>query len=1497
MRLIPKHIILILIIYTFVSALFAQDTPVANDDFYSINEDEVLQIVAPGILENDEDDNPLIAELVQSVSLGTLILDENGAFIYTPYGNVNGVDVYTYWAFDGSEYSNIASVTLTINPVNDIPQVLDEIIDVDEDSSVEIVLNGTDLDEDDLTFELTSFPINGTYVDDIYIPNTNFNGTDSFSYRAFDGITYSIEASVTVNVIPVNDPPEVEGETFLLNEDETLEVSEPGLLENDSDIDGDMLIVQLSTDVENGELILNNNGSFTYNPNSNYNGTDEFKYKVFDGQVQSQDIIVELIISPVDDSPLSNPDSYSMNEDEVFNVESPGVLSNDLDVDGDNLSAEVVGDVSFGLLSFNNNGSFNYIPNENFFGVDNFTYQTYDGGLYSQETQVTILVNSINDPPIVNDLLLEMYEDSMIEIQFVGSDVENDDLDYSVQEAPQNGEVYDNYYYPNENFNGIDSFTYRAFDGAEFSNIAQVIITILAVNDTPISQSDNYEVYEDEILEISENGVLDNDSDPDMQNLSATLIQTSQNGELNLLADGTFTYTPNSDYNGEDSFSYSATDGDLYSDVTTVTITVIPVNDSPEFVNLPNEISFLEDSIEIINFTEFVNDIDGDQLELSVQGSENVTPSVDNLTVSFSPETNWYGSEILILTLSDNQGRDSISEEIILTLIPVNDAPIANNNIYNIDEDSTIEIILTGEDSIELDNLTFTIESSPLNGILEGNPPNIVYLPNLNFNGSDSFTFSVTDDGYTDGNYDPQTSENATIEIMVNPINDPPTFSLSGNIEIDEDFANTQQVIVTPDPVPDDESVTENVIYSITPTEIQFAHLVFDPSTGNVGVNPIENGNGFQEFTITADDGTDIVENSFTVTINPVNDPPKIDQISFEDMGNSIKEDTINAIVTIDYSDIDSDTILNEYPFSLDDLTWDFQYNSEIEHLWFTPLTDSFEIDSLLSNWNGLDSIIISCSDDHNSTDTETFVFQVQQVNDTPIEFSLNENLHDFELDSTVFFEKVNSEFIFRLPLREEPQVHQSPEKLLFVWQRSSDIDVNPTVNLDETFELFYRIEWFSNEDEFVIVLKDSIPDVLFTDTDFCNEHLEGNEVCENSIFSDTLNAFWAINLAEYFPAYNGSEYDKPDTNLTIDLSGNKDYYWRAVAQNYEKDIFGGDPFQFSLTSDKILYDLELPNGEFYIHQNELVAEYFDLYIESSENIAIHNDFDDQIEVWVNTSNYPQHYSLEPVADSIYHIASSFIDTGLITLIFQGRDSVQNYGRSIDSVYYNIVDPRQNSTLRSPSGIAELSIDQNSTFNESGILVTEEFETQSLGRNDLYQVVSSVTFYPQTLEFNKPALLSFDLTNIVDVENNPIWKYQIMKYEVDTWKNIPTESRSSTEIISKIDRLGKYSVFLDETISEPIPSQYSLITIYPNPANASTIIKYSIPNDDRVNLTIYDILGRNILILVDEIQSGGYYELNWNFTNSNNVELVSGVYFLRLSTKNFSETSKIVILK
>ncbi|CAG0935949.1 hypothetical protein TFLX_04803 [Thermoflexales bacterium] len=397
-----------------------------------------------------------------------------------------------------------------------------------------------------------------------------------------DGGTASDSFALTVT--PINDAPVAVNDSYSTNEDTALTVAAPGVLSNDTDVEGDPLTTVLVNGVSHGVLALNANGSFVYTPTANYQGGDTFTYRANDGLAGSDLATVTLTINAVNDAPVAVNDSYSTTEDTVLTVAAPGVLSNDTDAEGDLLTTVLVNGVSHGVLALNANGSFVYTPTANYQGSDSFTYKANDGMLDSNIATVMLTVTVVNDAPIAVNDAYTTTQDTALVIAAPGvlgndTDVDSPSLTAIKVSNPAHGVVTLNadgsfIYTPTLGYYGNDSFTYKANDGALDSNVATVNLTVTHVNHAPVAVSDSYTATINTALTIGGPGVLGNDTDADGNTLTAIKVTNPTHGALTLNADGSFTYTPMAGYAGSDSFTYKANDGVLDSNIVTVTLTV-----------------------------------------------------------------------------------------------------------------------------------------------------------------------------------------------------------------------------------------------------------------------------------------------------------------------------------------------------------------------------------------------------------------------------------------------------------------------------------------------------------------------------------------------------------------------------------------------------------------------------------------------------------------------------------------------------------------------------------------------------------------------------------------------------------------------------------------------------------------------------------------------------------------------------------------------------------
>jgi VCBS repeat-containing protein len=435
--------------------------------------------------------------------------------------------------------------------------------------------------------------------------------------------------AVLLNSTVTNQAPVAAADTYTTAEDTILTVAAPGVLGNDSDPDGNPLNAVPVSGPSHGTLALNGNGSFTYTPASNFNGSDSFTYRASDGTLTSNPATVTISVTAVNDTPTADDDAYSTTEDTTLTVNAPGVLGDDSDPDGNPLSAVLLSGPSHGTLTLNANGSFIYTPAADYDGTDSFTYRASDGTLESDQAKVTITITATNEEPTGADDAYSTTEDTTLTVATPGvldndSDPDHDPLSAVLGSGPSHGTLTlkadgSFTYSPDDNFNGTDSFTYRASDGTLTSSPTTVTITVHAVNDAPTAADDAYTTTEDTTLTVAAQGVLGNDSDPDGNQLSAVLGSGPSHGTLDLNANGSFTYTPAHNFTGTDSFTYRASDGTLTSSLTRVTLTVTADNDPPKVTVAAGGTCGRDDHSGTVNLT--VDDVESSAGKLTLSAS------------------------------------------------------------------------------------------------------------------------------------------------------------------------------------------------------------------------------------------------------------------------------------------------------------------------------------------------------------------------------------------------------------------------------------------------------------------------------------------------------------------------------------------------------------------------------------------------------------------------------------------------------------------------------------------------------------------------------------------------------------------------------------------------------------------------------------------------------------------------------------------------------------
>ena len=399
-----------------------------------------------GVLANDGDSqrDRLTASVVSWPNNGALNLNADGSFQYRARDGYSGKDSFSYVAFDGFGKSNVATVEFTVSSPLLVAAPdsysLSEDVALDVDSKGGVLQNDTGLSKHPFNATLEERPRHGqlTLAADgsfRYVPHANYFGTDWFTYRISSEPTVSTPTTVILKILPVPDAPVAVPDSFQVREDQKLTAS---VTKNDTDAESDQLTAVLVAGPSNGSLTIAADGSFTYQPNANFFGTDRFSYKVNDGTQDSNVATVSIEVEGTTDDPIGMADSYTVLEDQVLFVPaSEGVLHNDHDPDLEPLTAVLLTKPIYGELTFNGDGSFRYVPATNFNGTDFFTYASRDQYFRPEPIRATIHVRNTFDPPVPLEDSYSTTEDTPLIV------AQNASFSYLTSPGQYNDLVYD----------------------------------------------------------------------------------------------------------------------------------------------------------------------------------------------------------------------------------------------------------------------------------------------------------------------------------------------------------------------------------------------------------------------------------------------------------------------------------------------------------------------------------------------------------------------------------------------------------------------------------------------------------------------------------------------------------------------------------------------------------------------------------------------------------------------------------------------------------------------------------------------------------------------------------------------------------------------------------------------------------------------------------------------------------------------------------------------
>ncbi|EPM5840494.1 tandem-95 repeat protein, partial [Vibrio parahaemolyticus] len=699
-------------------------TPVTLD---AIEEDGgSITITTEELLSNvdDEDKDTLSVEnLIIDKGNGTLVDNGDGTWTFTPQIDDDTEVSFTFDIIDDEGLVVSGSANLDILPINDAPNAENDVITTEEDTAVtiDVLVNDSDVEGDALSIQSASVPSEQGSVDIVdgklvFTPAENFNGEATITYIVTDG-DLTDEAKVSVTVNPVNDAPVAKDDIATTQEDTAVTID---VLPNDTDVDGDKLSIQSATVPEAQGKVEIVDGKLVFTPAENFNGQAEITYTVTDGEL-TDEAKVTVTVNPVNDAPTIKVDAVeSITEDAVSTDTVVATLTvRDTDTPEDQLTVS---------LENNSNGYFVLVGDEvklTQAGVDavnndelnlkdlTISASVSDGVNPTASDSDSLIVNRVNDAPTVENAIAdqELSEDFAsytIDLNDAFKDSDSA-LNFSVSGnsnvlvSIENGIATIS---PTADWNGSETLTFTATDPSGESISQTVNFTVAPVADIV---ADTATVVEDTPTIIK---VLGNDTfEGDDQVVSLDTNNGPANGTVSVNPDGSVTYTPNDNYHGADSFTYIVTSGGV-SESTTVNVDVTPVNDAP--VAKDDIATTQEDTAVTIDVLPNDTDIDGDTLRIdsaSVPSDQGTVEIVDGKLV-FTPAENFNGDAEITYTVTDGELTDEA--KVSVTVNPVNDAPVAKDDIATTQEDTAVTIdVLPNDTDVDGDKLSIQSATVP----------------------------------------------------------------------------------------------------------------------------------------------------------------------------------------------------------------------------------------------------------------------------------------------------------------------------------------------------------------------------------------------------------------------------------------------------------------------------------------------------------------------------------------------------------------------------------------------------------------------------------------------------------------------------------------------------------------------------------------------------------------------------------------------------------------
>lgn len=999
------------------------DSPTASPFILTLNED----VNSSGSISTitDAEPNVMLFTTPGGNTIAGLTINSNGTYNYMAPANYNGSQTINIQGCDPQNLCASTTLTLNVSAINDLPIVTNDVFSTSEDQALSGNLsNGEyDVEGNALTYTTTQLPLGGTLNlstngQFTYTPNTNWFGNETVSISVCDTQNGCSTTQFSITVNAVNDLPTVMLANLTTNEDVGLNGTLTSFV---TDVETPQLNFTLQGPPNSGTFNLASNGTYSFQPATNFFGTLSASFQACDASNGCSSGIISITVSSVNDSPIATNQLITINEDQT----TSGVLTGVTDVDHTNLTITLIQGASNGTFSLSSSGSFNYTPNPNFFGTETILYAACDALGLCANGQLAISITSVEDLPQANSESIAVIEGNLLTGNVSANDSEGDGdaLSYSTFNTAQNGAFNFNpngsfTYLPNSEFIGTETINYMVCDDNGNCASASLTIIVLTSNTAPLALSTTVATNEDEQI----NGTLmPSISDAEGGEFTFTTLQAPEHGNLQWQNSGGYTFTPDNNFYGTDTFTYRVCDNGNLCDEASVTITINAINDAPVIGSETSEVN--EDETLTQNLATNDSDAEGDAISyVLIQAPTNGVASISSTGIfTYTPATDFWGVDAVTYEVCD--ALNACSQGVLnISILSVNDAPQANGFTHTVQEDETVIGNLSSlVDHVDSETLFFGTMIAPLNGsVVIENQGTYSYSPNTNYFGNDQFTYLVCDPlGICD---------TATILIALSSINDAPN-AVSDNLVTQEDLSAEWNIAAN-----DSDAEMQVMTYQLISESTLGIALV--NASGTLSFVPFANAHGTEQLIVSVCDSENTCTNStIQLTVTAINDMPLVAaQVA------SMNEDTdLTATLANAATDIEGGALTFTLTSIAENGILQFNEDGSYEYL---PDT----------HFNGTEYIQFVVCDEEGGCSPSTLEIIVASVNDIPQSQSTQLTLSEdsaTEGDFTELTADADNEELFYT-------IFQTTQHGTFVAAANGSFVYAPTANYFGTDTLFY---------------------------------------------------------------------------------------------------------------------------------------------------------------------------------------------------------------------------------------------------------------------------------------------------------------------------------------------------------------------------------------------------------------------------------------------------------